>query len=268
MPGAPLSFYPDGVEAPPFDTTQTPIYGLEAATDPVAVAGPCGYVYVAFMAFTRGDQSKMVVARFQDLNNIEGGDTWEYQGMWELESGNNATHGYFLDKPSIALDIFRDGADFSTFGPNFSADQCGHRVYVGYSTFNGLDKELKFQSKINFAVSEDAGQTWDTQKIQQPYTKNQGSALAVDPSDGTVYLVWRHFFDPDAILMVKSSNYGKKFTKPMELTAGTPMAAYDQPSISTTTINPYLQVPAPGSRRIMSILSSPYSQNQTCFYFS
>ena len=66
------------------------MYGLEAATDPVAVAGPCGYVYVVFVAFTRGGQSKMVVARFQDLNNEEGGDTWNYQGMTVLETGNNA----------------------------------------------------------------------------------------------------------------------------------------------------------------------------------
>ena len=40
----------------------------------MAVAGPCGYVYVVFMGFTRGDQSKMVVARFQDLNNQEHDD--------------------------------------------------------------------------------------------------------------------------------------------------------------------------------------------------
>jgi hypothetical protein len=96
MPGAPFDFSPA--------STASPVYGLEAATDPVAVAGPCGYVYVVFMGFTRGDQSKMVVARFQDLNNQEGGDTWEYQGTSVLEIGNNATNGYFLDKPHIALD--------------------------------------------------------------------------------------------------------------------------------------------------------------------
>ncbi len=73
------------------------------------------------MGFTRGDQSKMVVARYQDLNNQEGGDTWEYQGTTVLEVGNNATNGYFLDKPNINLDIWR--------GPG-AADQCSHRVYV------------------------------------------------------------------------------------------------------------------------------------------
>ncbi len=59
---------------------ESPVYGLDAATDPVAVAGPCGYVYVIFMGFTRGGQSKIVVARFQDLNDSESGKTWQYQG--------------------------------------------------------------------------------------------------------------------------------------------------------------------------------------------
>ena len=38
MPGAPFDYSPASLASP--------VYGLEAATDPVAVAGPCGYVYV------------------------------------------------------------------------------------------------------------------------------------------------------------------------------------------------------------------------------
>jgi len=229
MPGAPFDLSPASIASP--------VFGLEAATDPVAVAGPCGYVYVVFMGFTRGDQSKMVVARFQDLNNQEGGDTWEYQGTNVLEIGNNATNGYFLDKPNINLDIWR--------GPG-AADQCSHRVYVSYSTFNGNDKNGNFRSKINFAKSEDLGETWDLTKIHQPFNQNQGSALAVDPrpgtpkttGGGTVYLVWRHFFDPDTILMAKTEDYGKKWSKPEELIGTVPMAPFDQPTISTQFLNP------------------------------
>jgi VCBS repeat-containing protein len=228
MPGAPFDLSPA--------STASPVFGLEAATDPVAVAGPCGYVYVVFMGFTRGEQSKMVVARFQDLNNQEGGDTWEYQGTSVLEIGNNATNGYFLDKPHITLDVMRPA----------DVDQCAHRVYVSYSTFNGNDNNGNFSSKINFAVSEDFGQTWDQTKIQQPYNQNQGSFIAVDPragtprttGGGTIYLVWRHFFDPDLILMVKTRDYGKKWSKPAELTGTVPMAPFDQPTISTDLLNP------------------------------
>ena len=178
----------------------------------------------------------MVVARFQDLNNQEGGDTWEYQGTTVLEIGNNATNGYFLDKPHIALDVMRPAG----------ADQCAHRVYASYSTFNGNDNNGNFSSKINFAVSDDYGQSWDPTKIQQPYNQNQGSFIAVDPrlgtpkttGGGTIYLVWRHFFDPDLILMVKTKDYGKKWSKPEELTGAVPMAPFDQPTVSTNLLNP------------------------------
>jgi hypothetical protein len=219
----------------------SPVYGLQAATDPVAVAGPCGYVYVSFMAFTRGDQSKLVVARFQDRNDSESGKTWQYQGTWELESGNNATNGYFLDKPHINLDVFRDESDFSAYGQYYPDGEyeCGHRVYTSYSTFNGLDKLGKFQSKLNFATSVDRGETWSKSRIQQPYTQNQGSFIAVDPRPGTppngggsVYLVWRHFYTPETIVMIKTEDYGKRFTKPIELTGDIPMAAFDQPTLS------------------------------------
>ena len=223
-------------------STESPVFGLEAATDPVAVAGPCGYVYVSFMAFTRGDQSKLVVARFQDLNDSESGKIWQYQGAWELESGNNAINGYFLDKPHINLDVFREESDVTAYSQHYPADefQCGHRVYVSYSTFNGLDKLGKFQSKLNFATSVDRGETWAQSRIQQPYTQNQGSFIAVDPSPGeptttgggSVYVVWRHFFSPDAIVMIKTKDYGKKFSKPIELTGDTPMATFDQPTLS------------------------------------
>ena len=203
----------------PFDlsdaSTNSPVHGLEAATDPVVAPGPCGKFYVVFMAFTRGNESKLVVARYQDLNNIEGGDTIVYQGMTVVESGNNATHGYFLDKPDIEVDIFRGSSD----------DLCADSVYVSYSTFNGLDKDGKFQSKVSFARSFDGGLTFDTQKLNPPYNQNQGSALAVDPTDGTIYMIWRHFWAPDAILMVKSVDSGKKWSKPVVLTEG-PLAEH------------------------------------------
>ncbi|MEX1309413.1 MAG: sialidase family protein, partial [Candidatus Sulfomarinibacteraceae bacterium] len=214
----------------PFDTGTgggivTPVDGLQAATDPVLAAGPCGKFYLVFMAFTRGAESKLVVARYRDLNNAGGGDHIVYEGMTVLESGNNATHGYFLDKPDIEVDVFRGASD----------DICADSVYVSYSTFNGLDKDGKFQSKISFARSFDGGLTFETQKLNPPYNQNQGSALGVDPSNGTIYMIWRHFWAPDAILMVKSTDGGKKWSKPVDVTAAVPMAAFDQPSISYQT---------------------------------
>ncbi|MGD8440359.1 MAG: sialidase family protein, partial [Holophagae bacterium] len=205
----------------PFDTgvggnLTTPIDGLQAATDPVLAPGPCGRFYLVFMAFTRGDQSKLVVARYRDNNYAGGGEHITYEGMTVIEEGNNATHGYFLDKPDIEVDVVGDSA----------GDLCADRVYVSYSTFNGLDKTGKFQSKVSFARSFDGGLTFETQKLNPPYNQNQGSALAVDPNDGTIYMIWRHFWDPDAILMVKSTDYGKKWSKPVNLTETVPMVAF------------------------------------------
>ncbi len=230
MPGAPFDNSPASLASP--------VWGLEAATDPVAVSGPCGSVYVVFVAFTRGGQSKLAVARFQDLNNSEGGDTWVYQGTTVLETGNNATNGYFLDKPHVNLDVWRGAG---------AADQCAHRVYVSYSTFNGLSKDGKVQSKLNFAKSEDGGLSFTTAKINKSWGQNQGSFIAVDPrpgtpsnqgGPGTIYVVWRHFFDPDTIIMTRSTNFGSTWSNPVSIIGSTPMAPFDQPTISTEFANP------------------------------
>jgi len=226
LPGGPFDLSPA--------SQSSPVFGREAATDPVAAAAPCGYVYVVFIAFTRGDESSLAVARYQDLNNDESGDTWTYDRTWVLETGNNATNGYFLDKPFLAVDVDRSGA----------GGACGHSVYVSYTTFNGLDKDGKFQSKLNFARSLDGGASWSKSKVNQPYGQSQGTALAVDPRQGTptttgggtVYLTWRHFFSPDAMLMIGSTDYGTKWTKPVVLTQGTPLASFDQPTLATTAV--------------------------------
>ena len=213
-----------------------PIRGLEAATDPVLVPGPCGTFYLVFVAFTRGDQSKIVVARYEDLNNDEDGDPIVYQGMTVIETGNNAEHGYFLDKPHINLDIWRGSG-----GP----EQCGHRLYVTYSTFNGFSTADKIQSKMNFAMSEDGGLSFSTQKINKNFGQNQGSVIAVDPragtpkgtGGGTIYVLWRHFFDPDTIIMTKTLDYGNKWSNPKSIIGPGSIAAFDQPTIPSNAFN-------------------------------
>ncbi len=226
LPGAPFDTSPASLAAP--------VHGLEAATDPVLAPAPCGMFYLGFVAFTRGGESMMTVARYEDRNDSESGDTIVYRGMTVVESGNNATNGYFLDKPHLAVDV-RRGA---------SADPCGHSVYVSYTTFNGLDKDGKFQSKINFARSFDGGVTFEKSKLNMPYSQSQGTVVAVDPrpgtpdttGGGTVYIVWRHFFDPDAMVMTRSSDFGVKFSKPVEVTGAVPMAPFDQPTLATTAV--------------------------------
>jgi hypothetical protein len=229
LPGAPANFYLES--DPPTFSTQAPVYGLDASTDPVLAPGPCGTFYLVFVAFTRGGESKLAVARYRDTNDLEGGDTIVYEGMTVIESGNNAEYGYFLDKPDIEVDLLRSSG----------ADQCGHQVYVTYSTFNGLTKDQKVQTKMTFARSIDGGLTFSTTKINKNFGQNQGSAIAVDPrpgtpkttGGGTVYVFWRHFFDPDAIIWTRTLDYGVKWSAPAILTDSTPLVPFDQPTIST-----------------------------------
>ena len=236
-----LTWSPCFVPGGPFDYSQasrnSPVFGLEAATDPIASAAPCGVVYVAWLAFTRGGTSMMVVSRYQDLNNLAGGDTWVYQGTAVMETGNNATNGYFLDKPFLAVDPWRE-----------SGGGCGHNIYASYTTFNGLEKDGKFKSKVTFARStgDELGfdTSFDVQKLNAPYQQNQGTWIAIDPrpgtpsqqdGGGTVYLFWRHFFDPNAILMARSTDFGNTFKgNPTKITGDWDLETYDQLGISTT----------------------------------
>lgn len=232
VPGAPFDSSPASMAAP--------IKGLQAATDPVLAAAPCGRFYLAFLAFTRNGPSSMVVARYVDLNNESGGDTVMYEGMTVIETANNASWGYFLDKPSIAVDPNRTGSA-----------GCGHNVYVAYTTFNGLEQDGKFKSKITFAKSSNQGSSFDTQKLNMPYGQNQNTVIGVDPREGTpgttgggtVYVAWRHFFGPDTILLHKSTNFGQTFPgQPVDLLAGSAvptLRTFDQPTATTqNTLNP------------------------------
>ena len=229
-------FVPGG----PFDDSPaslaSPLKGLEASTDPVAASGPCGTVYLAYLGFTRGETSKMVVSRWQDTNNLIGGDTWTYGGTAVLEVGNNAEFGFFLDKPHIATDYVRNGGG-----------ACDHNIYVSYTTFNGRERDGKFKSKVTFARStgDELGfdTNFDVQKLNAPFQQNQGSWIVVNPLEGTpnttgggtIHLFWRHFFDPNAILTIKSTNYGQTFPgNPKNITAGWDLETYDQIGYSTT----------------------------------
>jgi VCBS repeat-containing protein len=116
-------------------------------------------------------------------------------------------------------------------------------------TFNGLSKDGKVQSKLNFAVSEDLGQTFSTQKINKNWGQNQGSFIAVDPrpgtpsnqgGPGTIYVFWRHFFDPNTIIATRSTDFGNKWSNPVSIIGSTPMAPFDQPTVSTEFANPAL----------------------------
>ncbi|HVS62060.1 MAG TPA: Ig-like domain-containing protein [Thermoanaerobaculia bacterium] len=238
VPGGPEDFSPASLASP--------LHGLTAATDPIAVAAPCGFVHLVGIAFDRGGESRMFFASYQDTNDSESDHTWRYLGTSVIDSGNNAEHGVFLDKPDAAVDILRGSAD---------PDPCAHRLYVSYTTFNGQDRNGKIQSKLNFGsavLGSTIAQSYPSggvpvavSFVNMPFKQGQGTAIAIDPrptaqGGGAIYLFWRNFFDPHAILMLQSTDFGASFPgKPKELTKELPLANFDQPSIpSTATATP------------------------------
>jgi len=216
----------------PFDTTPaslaSPAYqaGMQGMSDPVIVAAPCGRFYLAYIAFTRGGASQLLVSTLQDQNNDDLRHTIRWVKTTLVEQGNNGAYGHFLDKEHMAV--------ASTGATSCSA--VTETVYVSYTTFTGNSTGTKFQSKINMATSTDGGNTFTVTKVDDSYTQNQGTAVVVNPATNLPYVFWRTFNTPNSIIMSKLTSKG--WSKPKDLLAGDPLttiATFDQPTVSTLT---------------------------------
>jgi hypothetical protein len=207
----------------------SPAHGLEAMTDPRAVAAPCGFAYMLNVAFTRGGQSKVLLSKFQDINANDGGQTWRYLGQSVVES---AFSPIFLDLPYIAIDVPR--------WP--TADPCDHIVYVAWARFSS-----QTQSRIRFAKSLDGGHSWFKTDVSGSTQTNQGVVIAVDPrpglpfllGGGMVYVGWRVFgpTNPDAMMIAHSIDFGHHFSSPRNVNT-TALRPYDQPSLGSDSVGP------------------------------
>lgn len=213
LPGFPQDQSEEGVSSP--------LKGLDAGADPVVRAGTHGLFYYAGLAFDRGEHgaTKVFVSRLVDLNNYEGVvhaedlvsadgplfDPIRYLGTSVVASDPGE---YFLDKPWMAVDIPRPGAqscsiEFEIIGENGTTETVTQEipagpVYVTYTLFETEGK--KTTSQIFFARSTDCGVTWSVPvELSQPNGLNQGTAIAVDPRNGFVYVVWRQFAAGSAI---------------------------------------------------------------------
>ncbi len=206
----------------------SPLKAYEAGADPMVRAGTNGLFYYSGLAFNReaNGTSAVFVARYVDDNNFQGANTIRYLSTSVVATGgaNN-----FLDKPAIAVDIPRPGSPTCTIpaGPHVNAATISAgRIYVAYTQFVG--PESSNVSKIMFSESSNCGKTWSSpQKISGPQQTNQGAALAIDPSTGDVYIVWRIFAaqsQPNAIAGV-AHQYGSNNFTPI---ISAPISAFDQ----------------------------------------
>ena len=223
----------------------------EAAADPVVRAGTNGMFYYAGLAFDRATSptsasslSSIFVARYNDLNNNEQIDPITYIDTHIVASGNSSQ---FLDKPAMAVDIPRSGAAMCSFtanepgtGPNggtLAVPQSfpAGNVYLTFTDFLQGTKANSTPTHLMFTRSTDCGVTWSTPiQINTGTTTSQGSAIAVNPINGNVYVAWRQFASagvPDAILVAQSTNRGKSFGKPVQISTFQP---FDQGTTFTS----------------------------------
>lgn len=203
----------------------SPLRGFAAGADPTVRAGTNGLFYYSGLAFNRGTNGLGVVfvARLIDNNNDKAkydkktgkylsNDPIAYIDTKVIDSG---TAGRFADKPWLAVDIPRAGAGTCTIqsGGTTQTFKAGN-VYISYIIAVGNDKNPVTQMMV--ARSTDCGATFSKPiKVSERVHISQGSTLAIDPNTGTVYLAWREIGDKttsDAILIAKSTDFGKTFS--------------------------------------------------------
>ncbi|MFI5070944.1 MAG: putative Ig domain-containing protein, partial [Terriglobales bacterium] len=214
--------------------------GYQAAADPVVRAGTNGMFYYAGLAFNRGTGglSSVFVSRLMDLNNQENGDPIAFIDTQVVATGNGTQ---FLDKPSMAVDIPRSGASTCTFsfpGPNsttINQSFRGGNIFLAYTDFLAATKDNATPTHLMFTRSTNCGLTWSTPiQLNTGTTTSQGSAIAVNPVNGNVFVTWRQFKStgaPDAIMIAGSNNAGKTFGAPVQISTFTP---FDQGTSETS----------------------------------
>ena len=216
----------------PQDASNSPLKAYTTAADPWICAGTEGRFYYSGLAFNRGGKdSAIFVARFEDTNDKEGGDTIEYRGVKIVATGNA---GQFVDMPRMAVDVPR--------GANNDI------VFLVYTVFVGnLEKNIR--SKMYCTRSTDGGLTWiSPTKLSESQHIIQGAAIAIDPLNGDVYVAFRRFYhksQDSGIVVVKSTDRGQTFTKPMVIATFT-NDTFDQPATANELLYPDLDDYVPG----------------------
>ena len=222
LPGYPQDVSPDGAASP--------IHGFDTACDPSVRAGANGLFFLSGIAFDRsGGAGAVFVSRFIDNNNLEKVRRDEYLrpikdpiGYVDTRIVATGNPGLFLDMPSLAVDVPRTATLTEMVDGQLVP---AANVYLAYTVFPGLiDKNAR--SMVYLARSTNCGRTWGAPiKVSESQQLIQRAVVAVapnDPTGNTVYLAFRRFrFEtlPDAIVVVKSVDGGKKFSKPAVVAA-------------------------------------------------
>lgn len=170
----------------------------EKATDPWVAFGPNDRVYIASLIYSPSISRNAIGVS----TSTDGGSTWSSPVEVHRSIGD------FNDKEAIIADTYPASPHFGN-------------VYVAWDKNISSGNEFVAQ-RLLVARSTNGGLTWgDPKKIKKKGQKgsNVGAIPRVGP-DGTVYVVWAGGGSNDIQLSVyfsKSTNGGKKWSKPVEL---------------------------------------------------
>jgi hypothetical protein len=232
----------------------SPIHNLGAGADPMVRAGTNGMFYYSGLAFNRqvGGTSKVFLASYTDDNNLEGSSPVRYLWTTTMATGNS---NLFEDKPAIAVDIPRSWSGICIV-PNLPLNTTqifsAGTIYSAWTQFTG--PESNAVASIMYSKSTNCGLTW-TRPVQISGTAktNQGASLAIDPTTGGLYIVWRVFASSnptqaDAIMYTASYDGGNTFIK-AQLVAN--INSFDQGNTSVSfRTNDYPQVTVDANSRV------------------
>ncbi len=198
VPGYPTDTSAEGQASPLFRLAT-------GAGDPVQAWDNAGHLYYAGIAFNRvrATNGSIWMARY-NWPMVSTVPDYEFTTIVSRGTPTPFFAGQFEDKVQIEVD---KGAN-SPFAGN---------VYICWARFTGSGSN----NFVELATSTDGGRTFRTQKLSEGTHGNQFCDIAVT-RNGTVFVAWRQFefnlqsgqAQRDAVVWVKSTDGGKKFTKP------------------------------------------------------
>jgi hypothetical protein len=138
------------------------------------------------------------------------------------DGGDNWDGGHDLPLPPP---LTNNGTDFGT-DPGLVVDSSGRMFYSYIIVFFNKSQQAIQGSEVAVARSTDHGQTWTATYINPVSGKsafNDKSMIAVDPSNGNVYVAWdtewaSHSSVHNVVLFSRSTDNGVSFSAPITIT--------------------------------------------------
>ena len=219
----------------------SPVYGLTTAGDPTVRAGAGGFFAYSFIAYNRGSNvGKIAVARFLDRNTNEAVKGAESAISYiDTKAWDNGSAGNYIDKPYLAV-TQGTGTCTVTTAAGKTATIPASTVHLAWTVFVNNSSNLDvIRTKVYYARSSNCGASLDgpATKLSEGYAVTQSANIAVAPN-GAIYVVWRQFNTPkgdlDQLLVAKSVDGGKTFTKAAPIPMPQSFLPFDQGTSSKT----------------------------------